>query len=88
MLASLPGSFTTKIDPGTGNLSKEETMRVMALALASILAVFVADSQAFAAKRASSSASNYNYQYQSAAGVCGGSASCYKSGSQKQPKKH
>ena len=87
MLASLPGSFTTKIDPGTGNLSKEETMRVMALALASILAVFVADSQAFAAKRGSS-VGNYNYQYQSAAGVCGGSASCYRGGSKKTPKKH
>jgi hypothetical protein len=64
-------------------------MRVMALALASMLAVFVADSQAFAAKRGSASYGNpdRNY-YQSAAGVCGGSASCYRSGSQKHPKKH
>ena len=64
-------------------------MRVMALALASMLAVFVADSQAFAAKRGSSSVANpdRNY-YQSAAGVCGGSAFCYRSGSHKHSKKH
>jgi hypothetical protein len=63
-------------------------MRVMALALASMLAVFVADSQAFAAKRGSSVGNPDRNYYQSAAGVCGGNAYCYRSGSQKHPKKH
>jgi hypothetical protein len=64
-------------------------MRVMALALASMLAVFVADSQAFAAKRGSASYGNPDRNpYQSAAGVCGGNAYCYRSGHQKHPKKH
>jgi hypothetical protein len=63
-------------------------MRFIALALASMLAVFVADSQAFAAKRGSSVANPDRNYYQSAAGVCGGSASCYRNGSHKQTKKH
>jgi hypothetical protein len=63
-------------------------MRVMALALASMLAVFVADTQAFAAKRGSSVGNPDRNYYQSAAGVCGGNAYCYRSGSQKHPKKH
>jgi hypothetical protein len=62
-------------------------MRVMALALASMLAVFAADSQAFAAKRGASYNPDRDY-YQSAAGVCGGSASCYRSGHQKHHKTH
>jgi hypothetical protein len=61
-------------------------MRGMALALASMLAVFVADSQAFAAKR-SSSVANPDRQYYQGAGSCGGSAACYRSGSQSK-KKH
>jgi hypothetical protein len=63
-------------------------MRVMALAMASMLAVFVADTQAFAAKHSSSVGNPDRNYYQSAAGSCGGSASCYRSGSQKHPKKH
>jgi hypothetical protein len=60
-------------------------MRVTALALASILAVFVADSQAFAAKRPASIA-NLDGQYY--AQRCSGSnAYCYRSSSQKHSKK-
>jgi hypothetical protein len=60
-------------------------MRVMALALASILAVFVADNQAFAAKRGTSIANLDGPYY---AQRCQGSnAYCYRSGSQKNPKK-
>jgi hypothetical protein len=56
----------------------------MALALASILAVFVADSQAFAAKRATSIENLDGYYAQR----CSGSnAYCYRSGSQKSSKK-
>ena len=62
-------------------------MRVMALALASMLAVFVTDSQAFAAKRGSSVA-NLDRQYYAYGGSCSGSnAYCYRSGSQKRSKK-
>jgi hypothetical protein len=61
-------------------------MRAMALVLASMLAVFVVDSQAFAAKR-SSGASNPDRQYYAgAARGCGGGAYCYCSGS--HSKKH
>jgi hypothetical protein len=60
-------------------------MRVMALAVASILAVFVADSQAFAAKRGTSIA-NLDGQYY--AQRCSGSnAYCYRSSGQKHSKK-
>jgi hypothetical protein len=59
-------------------------MRVMALAIVSVLAVFTADGQAFAAKRSSGNPDR-NY-YQSAAGSCGGNAYCYRSGS--HSKKH
>jgi Uri superfamily endonuclease len=59
----------------------------MALALASMLAVFVTDSQAFAAKRGPSGA-NLDRQYYAYAGSCQGSnAYCYRSGSQKRSKK-
>jgi hypothetical protein len=62
-------------------------MRVMALALASILAVFVADSQAFAAKRGTS-IENLDGQYYAYGGSCSGSpAYCYRSSSQKHSKK-
>ncbi len=61
-------------------------MRVIALALASMLAVFVADTHAFAAK--SSSVANPDRQYyQGAARGCGDGAYCYRSGSQKKMKK-
>jgi hypothetical protein len=61
-------------------------MRVMALALASILAVFVADSQAFAAKRGTS-IENLEGQYY--AQRCSGSnAYCYRSGQKHSKKKH
>jgi hypothetical protein len=60
-------------------------MRVMALVLGSMLVVFAAYSQAAAARYSSNPDRNY---YQRAAGVCGGSASCYRSGSHKHPKKH
>jgi hypothetical protein len=60
-------------------------MRVMAFALASVLAVFVADSQAFAAKRGTSIANLDGPYY---AQRCSGSnAYCYRSGSQKHSKK-
>jgi hypothetical protein len=87
LLTSVAGITNNKIQ-GTGKLPKEITMRVMALVLASMLAIFLAHGQAFAA-RGSSGASNpdRNY-YQSAAGSCGGSAACYKNGSKKHPKKH
>jgi hypothetical protein len=64
-------------------------MRVMALALASMLAVLAADGQAFAAKRGSSSVGNPDRQYyQGAARGCGGGAYCYRSGHQKNQKTH
>jgi hypothetical protein len=59
-------------------------MRLMALALASMLAVFLADSQAFAAKRGTSITNLDGYYAQR----CSGSnAYCYRSGSQKNSKK-
>jgi hypothetical protein len=65
----------------------ETKMRVMAIALASMLAVFVADSQAFAAKR-DSSVTNLGRQYYAYGGSCSGSnAYCYRSSSQKHSKK-
>ena len=64
----------------------ETTMRVMALALASILAVFVADSQAFAAKRGTSIA-NLDGPYYAQRNCSGSNAYCYRSGSQKNSKK-
>jgi hypothetical protein len=61
-------------------------MRVVALAVASILAVFVADSQAFAAKRGTSIA-NLDGQYY--AQRCQGSnAYCYRSSQKNSKKKH
>jgi hypothetical protein len=59
-------------------------MRVMAFAIVSMLAVFAADGQAFAAKRSTGNPDRNSYQ--SAAGSCGGSAFCYRSGS--HSKKH
>jgi hypothetical protein len=63
-------------------------MRVMALALASMLAVFAADSQAFAAKRSSGVANPDRQYYQGAARGCGGGAYCYRSASHKHPSSH
>jgi hypothetical protein len=63
-------------------------MRVIGLALASILMVFAAGGQASAAKNNAGVSNPDRNSYQSAAGSCGGSASCYKSGSQKSQKKH
>jgi hypothetical protein len=63
-------------------------MRVMALALASMLAVFAADSQAFAAKGGASYANPDRTYYQGAARGCGGGAYCYRSGHQKNHKTH
>jgi hypothetical protein len=62
-------------------------MRVMALALAGMLAVlFSAGTHAYAAK--SNSVANPDRQYyQGAARGCGGGAYCYRSGSQKHSKK-
>jgi hypothetical protein len=65
---------------------KEISVRIMTLALVSLLAVFVADSQAFAAKRASGAANPDRQYYQGAARGCGGGAYCYRSGS--HSKKH
>jgi hypothetical protein len=65
---------------------KETLMRIMTLALASMLVVFVADSQAFAAKRSSGAANPDRQYYQGAARGCGGGAYCYRSGS--HSKKH
>jgi hypothetical protein len=65
---------------------KETLMRIITLALASMLAVFVADSQAFAAKRSSGAANPDRQYYQGAARGCGGGAYCYRSGS--HSKKH
>ena len=59
-------------------------MRIMALVLGSTLMVFAAYSEAVAARYGNP---DRNYS-QSAAGVCGGSASCYRNGSHKVPKKH
>jgi hypothetical protein len=76
------------IESRTGNdwkIAREITMRIMALVLGSTLMVFAAYSQAAAARYSSNPDRNY---YQSAAGVCGGAASCYRSGSQKHHKKH
>jgi hypothetical protein len=81
----LPGSKCNQ-DPGTGN-PMEETMRVVALAIASMLAVFVfADTHAQAAKGSSVANPDRQY-YQGAARGCGGGAYCYRSGSQKHTKK-
>jgi hypothetical protein len=83
----LPGSFANK-DPGTRKFSKEETMRVLALALAGMLSVFFfADTHAFAAKGTSAANPDRQY-YAGAARGCGGGAYCYRSGSQKHMKKH
>ena len=60
-------------------------MRITTIVLAGTLAVFLAGGEAFAAKRTSAGISNPDHNsYQSAAGSCGGSASCYKSGAKKK----
>jgi hypothetical protein len=62
-------------------------MRVMTLALAAALTVFVAGGQALAAKRISNSGvANPDRQLYQSAGSCGG-GSCYRSSSQKHQKK-
>jgi hypothetical protein len=63
-------------------------MRIMTLVLAGTLAIFLAGGEAFAAKRTSGVSNPDHNSYQSAAQSCGGSASCYRSGSQKSQKKH
>jgi hypothetical protein len=64
-------------------------MRIVTIVLAGTVAVFLAGGEAFAAKRTSAGISNPDHSsYQSAAGSCGGSAFCYKSGSRKGQKKH
>jgi hypothetical protein len=80
-----------KLDPGTKKspndweIAKGEIkMRIMTLVLASALTVFLAGGQADAAKRASGVGNPDHNSYQSAAGSCGGSASCYKSGAKKK----
>jgi hypothetical protein len=60
-------------------------MRITTIVLAGVLAVFLAGGEAFAAKRTSAGVSNPDHNsYQSAAGSCGGSAFCYKSGAKKK----
>jgi hypothetical protein len=61
-------------------------MRIITIALATVLAVFVADSQAFAAKRGSGASNPDRQYYQGAARGCGGGAYCYRSSS--HSKKH
>jgi hypothetical protein len=61
-------------------------MRVLSLVLASMLAVFVVGSQAFAAKRSSGVANPDRQYYAGAERGCGGGAYCYRRGS--HSKKH
>jgi hypothetical protein len=61
-------------------------MRVMALVLASTLAVFAFNSHAFAAKSGSSVGNPDRQYYQGAARGCGNGAYCYKSNSKKKKK--
>jgi hypothetical protein len=61
-------------------------MRVMALVLVSIMMVFLADCQAFAAKRSSGVANPDRQYYAGAARGCGGGAYCYRSRSQRHSK--
>jgi hypothetical protein len=61
-------------------------MRIMTLALAGTLAIFLAGGEAFAAKRTSGVSNPDRNPYLYTAGSCGGSAACYKSG--KSQKKH
>jgi hypothetical protein len=63
-------------------------MRIMALTLVSVLAVFAADSQAFAAKRSTAVANPDRQYYAGAERGCGGGAYCYRSGSHKHLAKH
>jgi hypothetical protein len=63
-------------------------MRVMVLTLASMLAVFAADGQAFAAKRSSGVGNPDRQYYQGAARGCGGGAYCYRSAGHKHPSNH
>jgi hypothetical protein len=81
-LAFVAGSLN---EVQNGKLVREITMRIMALVVGSTLMVFAAYSQAAAARYTSNPDRNY---YQSAAGSCGGAASCYRSGSLKHQKKH
>jgi hypothetical protein len=61
-------------------------MRVVALAFVSMVAVFAANSQVFAAKSSAAVTNPDRQYYQGAARGCGGGAYCYKA--QKHPKKH
>jgi hypothetical protein len=87
LLTRLPGSITNKIQ-GLRNRQGAIKMRIMTLMLAGSLAIFLAGGEAFAAKRISGVSNPDHNSYQSAAGSCGGSAACYRSGSQKSQKKH
>jgi hypothetical protein len=81
----LDGGYAMKIcGCGLKSYQRRMTMRVVALALASMLAVFAADTQAFAAKKSASVANPDRQYYQGAARGCGGGAYCYKA----QKKKH
>jgi len=63
-------------------------MRIIALVLASALAVCFMDPASAATKRSAAAASTDKSAYPASAG-CGGSGYCYRSGSQKiQQKKH
>jgi hypothetical protein len=61
-------------------------MRVMMLVLTGVVALGFGYSEAFAAKRSSST--NPDRQYYQGAATCGGGAACYRSGSQKSQKAH
>jgi hypothetical protein len=62
-------------------------MRIMALVLASALAVCFMDPASAATKRPAGAANPDKSAYPASAG-CGGSGYCYRSGSQKIQKKH
>jgi hypothetical protein len=62
-------------------------MRIMALVLASALAVCFMDPASAATKRAAGATNPDKSAYPASAG-CGGSGYCYRSGSQKIQKKH
>ncbi len=60
-------------------------MRVVAIALVSVVAVFAANSQVFAAKSSAAVTNPDRQYYQGAARGCGGGAYCYKA---QKAKKH
>jgi hypothetical protein len=60
-------------------------MRIVAIAFVSMVAVFAADSQVFAAKSSATVTNPDRQYYQGAARGCGGGAYCYKA---QKAKKH